>query len=114
MHLVKTLALALAIGLVLTLAAQQAKADDAATTVTGKSSCGGCDGVVKGCCLMLTDADGTRWILRGDDKILKPAFDARHKGKSMTATLAEKPTVKKDSDGKEFKEVKVTEVKIAT
>jgi hypothetical protein len=111
MHLAKTLVLGLAVGLVFTLAAQQAKADSP-KTITGKSSCGGCAGVVKGCCVMLTDADGMRWILRGDSKVLKTAFDARHKGKSMTATLVGAPTDKKDDDGKDYKEVKVSDVKI--
>jgi len=114
MHLVKRFALCLAAGLVLTLAAHQAKADDAATTVTGKSSCGGCSGVVKGCCVMLTDTDGGRWILRGDSDVLKAAFAARHSGKTMTATIDGAAAVKKDSDGKEYKEVKVTAVTIGS
>ena len=63
-------------------------AEDAAKTISGKASCGGCSGVVKGCCLMLTDSNGVRWVLRGDSKILKAAFNARHSGKTMTATLA--------------------------
>ena len=89
-------------------------AADTAKTVTGKSSCGGCTGVVKGCCVLLTDKDGERWILRGDSEILKAAFKERHKGKTMTATLAGSPESKKDKDGKEYKEVKVSEVKIGS
>jgi hypothetical protein len=84
---------------------------DEAKTVSGKSSCGGCDGVVKGCCVMLTDGSGVRWILRGDSPGLKAAFKARHGGKTMTATLAGEPVTKKDGEGKEYKEVKVSGVK---
>lgn len=89
-------------------------ADDAAKTVNGKASCGGCDGVVKGCCVMLTDSDGVRWVLRGESESLKAAFKARHGKKTMTATLAGEPVAKKDGDGKEYKEVKVSEVKIGS
>ena len=44
---------------------------------------------------MLTDADSTRWILRGDSKILKQAFAARHSGKTLKATLAGEPETKR-------------------
>ncbi len=91
-----------------------ATAADAAKTVSGKASCGGCSGVVKGCCVMLTDADGIRWILRGDNASLKAAFGARHSGKTMTATLAGKPETKKGNDGREYKEVKVSDIKIGS
>ena len=114
MNLAKVSVFGLAVALVLALGAQHAWADDAAKTISGKSSCGGCDGVVKGCCVMVTDADGARWILRGDSKILKEAFAARHSGKTMTATLAGKPETKKDKDGKEYKEVKVKDVKVSS
>ena len=89
-------------------------ADDSAKTVSGKTSCGGCDGVVAGCCVMLTDKDGGRWVLRGDGDSLKAAFKARHNGKTMTATLAGEPATKKDKDGKDYKEVKVSEVKVGS
>ncbi len=105
------LALAAFVGLATFALADDAPKDEA-KTVTGKSSCGGCDGVVKGCCVMLTDDGGLRWILRGDSESLKAAFKARHGGKSMTATLAGKAETKKDKDGKEYKEVKVSEVKV--
>jgi hypothetical protein len=87
-------------------------AADTAKTVTGTSSCGGCTGVVKGCCVLLTDKDGVRWVLRGDSKSLKAAFKERHEGKTMTATLTGTPVTKKGKDGKDYKEVKVSEVKI--
>jgi hypothetical protein len=63
---------------------------------------------------MLTDSDGVRWILRGNSRSLKAAFQARKSGKTMTATLASKPVSKKDKDGKEYKEVKVSGVKIGS
>jgi hypothetical protein len=94
--------------------ASWAVAGEAAKTVTGKSSCGGCSDVVKGCCVLLTDADGNRWILRGDSDSLKAAFKARHTGKSMTATFAGKPKTKTGKDGKPYTEVKVAEVKVAS
>ena len=63
---------------------------------------------------MLTDSDGVRWILRGNSQSLKAAFNARKSGKAMTATLAGQPTTKKDKDGKEYKEVKVSVVKVGS
>lgn len=84
-------------------------------TVTGKASCGNCSGVVTtGCCVLLTDKDGGRWILRGDSESLKAAFKERKSAKTMTATLAGSPTTKKGQDGKEYKEVKVSDVKIGS
>ncbi|MGA2064483.1 MAG: hypothetical protein ABSG86_05925 [Thermoguttaceae bacterium] len=91
-----------------------ATAADTPTSVTGKSTCGGCSGVVTGCCVMLTDKDGVRWILRGDSPSLKAAFAARHDDKTMTATLTGAPATKKGKDGKDYKEVKVSDVKIAS
>ena len=89
-----------------------ATAADTAKTVTGKSTCGGCTGVTDSCCVLLTDKDGMRWSLTGDSDTLKKAFKQRHGGKSMTATLAGEAKTKKDKDGKEYKVVKVSEVKI--
>ena len=89
-------------------------AADTAKTVTGKSSCGGCTGVAKGCCVLLTDKDGICWVLRGDSESLKAAFTERHKGETMTATLAGTPVTKKGKDGKDYKEVKVSEVKVGS
>ena len=98
--------------MIATVAAADA-AKDTAATVTGKSSCGGCSGVVDGCCLMLTDQDlASAGSSVGDSDSLKAAFKVRHGGKTMTATLAGKPETKKGNDGGEYKEVKVSEVKI--
>jgi hypothetical protein len=83
-------------------------------TVTGVSSCGGCSGVADACCVMLTDSSGDRWILRGENDDVKAAFKARHDSKKMTATYSGKPTVKKGEDKKEYKEVTVTAVKVAS
>jgi len=102
------------LALVVAVGAQRAWADDAAKVISGKTSCGGCSGVVKGCCVMVTDGDGARWILRGDSKILKEAFAARHSGKTVTATLAGEPATKKGKDGKDYKEVKVKDVKVSS
>ena len=89
-------------------------AAEAAKTVCGKTSCGGCSGVTAKCCVLLTDKDGGRWALTGDSDSLKAAFKARHGGKNVTATLAGKPVAKKGADGKDYNEVKVTEVKIGS
>jgi hypothetical protein len=112
MNVARVSAFGLMLALVLSLGANRAMADDAAKTISGKSSCGGCSGVAASCCVMLTDASGARWILRGDDKILKTAFDGRHSGKKMTAKYTVAPTTKKDKSGKEYKEITVTEVKV--
>ncbi len=58
MNWAKVSVFGLALALVVALGAQRAWADDAAKTISGKASCGGCSGVVKGCCVMLTDSDG--------------------------------------------------------
>ena len=89
-----------------------AGAADAGKTLTGTSSCGGCTGVAGSCCLLLTDKDGGRWVLKGDSESFKAAFKARSAGKTMTATVIGKPTTKKGNDGNPYKEVKVSAVKI--
>lgn len=90
-------------------------ADDAAKTISGKASCGGCDGVVAGgCCLLLTDKEGVRWVLRGKGDSLTAAFNERKSGKTMTATLSGEPVTKKGKDGKDYKEIKVSEIKIGS
>jgi hypothetical protein len=112
MNLAKVSVFGLMVALVLTVGAQRVMADDATTTITGKASCGGCSGVAESCCLMLTDADGARWVLIGDSPSIKAAFEDRHKGKSLTATLIGKPTEKKGKDGKDYKEAKAKDVKV--
>jgi hypothetical protein len=90
-------------------------ADDTATTVTGKASCGHCSGVVSGtCCVLLTDSDGGRWVLKGKSDTLQAAMAERKSGKMMTATVVGKPVAKKGKDGRDYKEVKVSEIKIAS
>jgi hypothetical protein len=84
-------------------------------TISGKSACAECDGVVKhgdAMHIMLTDKAGTRWVLIGDSASYKEAHKARMDGKTMTATLAGDPVTKKGEDGKEYKEVKVSDVKV--
>ena len=105
------LGLVVAMALVLSIQPRAAVADDAAKTISGKVSCGGCDGVAKGCCVMLTAQDGTRWILRGP--AAQKVFNDRHSGKAYTATYAGDPAAKQGKDGKEYKEVTATEVKAA-
>jgi uncharacterized membrane protein len=86
---------------------------DAPKTVTGKSECATCSGVTAaGHNVMLVDKDGTRWVLVGEGESYQKAHEVRKAGKSMTATLAGEPTTKKDATGKEYKEVKVSDIKI--
>jgi len=86
---------------------------DAPKTVTGKSECATCSGVTAaGHNIMLVDRDGNRWVLVGDSESYKKAHEVRKAGKTMTATLAGDPVTKKDANGKEYKEVKVSDVKI--
>ena len=86
---------------------------DASKTVTGKSECATCSGVTAaGHNIMLVDKDGNRWVLVGDSDAYKKAHEVRKAGKTMTATLAGDPVTKKDANGKEYKEVKVSDVKI--
>ena len=95
------------------LAKDEKKADT--KTITGKSGCAECDGVVKhddAMHIMLTDKAGTRWVLIGDSASYKEAHKVRMDGKSMTATLASEPVTKKGEDGKDYKEVKVSDVKV--
>jgi hypothetical protein len=109
----KWLGLMVVVVLVLGLSVQ-ATAAEKAKTVSGKTSCGGCSGVTDKCCLLLTDKDGARWALTGDSDSLKAAFKARHDGKTVTATLAGKPVTKKGGDGKDYFEVKVSDVKVGS
>jgi hypothetical protein len=107
--------LVLVAAVVVSLAAYAMAADAVKTKmVTGKASCGGCTGVTQGCSVLLTDKDGVRWVLKGKTDILKPAMEQRSSGKSMTATIVGKPVVKAGKDGQEYKEVKVSQIKIAS
>ncbi|HEV8606533.1 MAG TPA: hypothetical protein VGQ99_14260 [Tepidisphaeraceae bacterium] len=93
------------------LAKEEKKAET--KTISGKSACATCDGVTKaGHNIMLVDKDGNRWVLIGDSDSYKKAHEVRMDGKKMTATLAGDPQVKKDDNGKEYKEVKVSDVKV--
>jgi methionine-rich copper-binding protein CopC len=96
-----------------TLTTDAPKSESAVKTITGKSACATCEGVTSdGHAILLIQKDGTRWVLDGDSASYKAAHELRKMGKTITATLAGEPVTKKDSDGKEFKEVKVSEVKI--
>ncbi|HEV8378874.1 MAG TPA: hypothetical protein VGP99_08485 [Tepidisphaeraceae bacterium] len=112
----RSLLTALGVALVLAfsagaLAKEEKKAET--KTISGKSACAECDGVTKaGHNIMLVDKDGTRWVLIGDSASYKEAHKVRHEGKTMTATYAGDPQVKKGEDGKDYKEVKVSDVKV--
>ena len=90
-----------------------AACDASSKTITGKSACATCEGVTKdGHAILLVDKTGMRWVLVGEGEHYKAAHEHRKEGKTITATLAGEPITKKDSEGKEFKEVKVSDVKI--
>ncbi|MDB5357022.1 MAG: hypothetical protein JWN24_3475 [Phycisphaerales bacterium] len=95
-----------------------AKSDKAAATaeaktITGKTGCATCEGVTtKGHSILLTDKDGYRWVLLGDGPTYKKIHEIRKDAKTVTATLAGEPVVKKDPDGKEYKEVKISDIKV--
>jgi hypothetical protein len=115
MKAMKWLVLIVAVAMIVSFGAYAMAADapkDSPKTITGKSSCGGCTGVTGSCCVLLTDKAGGRWALKGDSESVKAAFKDRSAGKIMTATLAGKPVAKKDKDGKDYMEVKVSEVKV--
>lgn len=87
----------------------------AAKSISGKSECATCSGVTSaGHAIMLVAEDGTRYILVADKDT--PGYTEAHKvrkdDKTMSATLAGEPVTKKDSAGKEYKEVKVSEIKV--
>ena len=89
------------------------RAEEKAKTVSGTSACATCSGVTDaGHAIMLVDAKGSRWVLIGDSDSYKAAHKVRQDDKKMTATLAGEVTVKKDEKGKEYNEVKVTDIKI--
>jgi hypothetical protein len=112
MKRMNALSMLAAVAVVLALGAF-ALAEGSAKQVTGKATCGGCSGVCEKCSVMLTDTAGTRWVLTGDSESLKKAFEVRHSDKQMTATLAGEAVTKKGKDGKDYKEVKVSQVTIA-
>lgn len=90
-----------------------AQAGESVKTVSGKSDCATCSGVTSaGHSLMIVDAKGERWVLLGDSDSYKAAQKDRMDAKKMTATLASEPVSKMDEKGKEYKEAKVSEVKI--
>jgi len=93
--------------------AEEKAADKKAKTVSGKSGCATCDGMpVTGHKILLTAEDGTRWVLEGDDATYKAAHKVRKDGKKMTATISGEPVTKKDDAGKEYKEAKISAIKI--
>jgi len=112
----KSILIALSLGLVLAFSAGALAKDEKKAetkTISGKSGCSECDGITKaGHNILLTDKDGNHWVLIGDSDSYKEAHKVRMDGKKMTATYAGEPQVKKGEDGKEYKEVKVSDVKV--
>ena len=108
-----SLAVAIMFGLFTSTIVMGEDAKKESKTVSGKSACATCDGVTEaGHNIMLVDKDGGRWVLIGDSESYKKAHKERADGKKMTATLAGEAQTKKDSNGKEYKEVKVSDVKV--
>ena len=93
--------------------AQAAEKAEAAKKVTGKSECATCSGVTSAeHQIMIVDTEGTRWVLVGKGDSYKKAHEVRKAGKTMTATLAGEPVTKKDSSGKEYKQVEISDITI--
>ena len=92
--------------------AQQAASKEA-KTVSGKSACATCEGVTDaGHNIMLVDEKGMRWVLVGSGDDYKKAHGVRQEGKQMKAQYKAQPKAKKDSDGKEYKEVEITKIEV--
>ena len=92
--------------------AQQAASKEV-KTVSGKSACATCDGVTDaGHNIMLVDEKGMRWVLVGSGDDYKKAHGVRSEGKQMKAQYKAQPKAKKDSDGKEYKEVEITKIEV--
>jgi uncharacterized membrane protein len=92
--------------------AQQAASKEV-KTVSGKSACATCDGVTTaGHNIMLVDEKGMRWVLVGSGDDYKKAHGVRSEGKQMKAQYKAQPKAKKDSDGKEYKEVEITKIEV--
>jgi hypothetical protein len=122
----KRFSLLIAFGAVFTLCAHVVVADDKATkddaqqaaskevkTVSGKSACATCDGVTEaGHNIMLVDGKGMRWVLIGNGEDYKAAHKVRDQGKQMKAQYKAEPKSKKDSEGKEYKEVEITKIEV--
>jgi hypothetical protein len=99
----------------LALWANFAKAEkaEAPKKITGKSECATCSGVTTAeHQIMLVDKEGTRWVLVGKGESYQKAHEVRKSGKTMTAVLAGEPITKKDADGKEYKEVQISDITI--
>lgn len=122
----KRFTLLIAIGAMFTLCANVVVADDKAAgddaqqaaskevkTISGKSACATCDGVTDaGHNIMIVDAKGGRWVLIGKGEDYKAAHKVRQDGKQMKAQYKAEPKTKKDSDGKEYKEVEITKIEV--
>ena len=92
--------------------AQQAASKEV-KTVAGKSACATCEGVTDaGHNIMLVDEKGMRWVLVGSGDDYKKAHGVRQEGKQMKAQYKAQPKAKKDSDGKEYKEVEITKIEV--
>ena len=122
----KRFSLLIAFGAMFTLCASVVIADDKPATddakqaaskevktVSGKSACATCDGVTDaGHNIMLVDGKGMRWVLIGQGEDYKAAHKVRQDGKQMKAQYKAEPKTKKDSDGKEYKEVEITKIEV--
>jgi len=118
--LVLALAMGVAVWANVASADDTAKKDDAqpaaskeVKTVAGKSACATCEGVTDaGHNIMLVDGKGMRWVLIGKGDDYKKAHGVRQDGKQMKAEYKAEPKSKKDTDGKEYKEVEITKITV--
>jgi hypothetical protein len=94
--------------------ADASKADAEVKKITGKDECAACEGITgSDQDVLLVEKDGALWVLIGGCPGYQAAQDGHNEGKTITATLAGEPVTKTGLNGKPYKQVKVSEIKIA-
>jgi hypothetical protein len=81
--------------------------------ITGIDQCAACEGITgSDQDVLLVEKDGTSWVLIGSGPGYQAAQDGHNEGKTITATLAGEPVSRIGLNGKPYKEVKVSDIKI--
>jgi len=83
------------------------------TQIIGTDKCAECEGITgNDQDVLLVESDGTLWVLIGGGPGYQAAQDGHNEGKTIAATLAGKPVTKTGLNGKLYREVKVSDIKI--